>query len=232
MTTSAKACPAICAAAPATSILSGRSVRSSPTSREAPDEDARPLRRPPARAQGHVSAATRRAATPWTCRCPAFSCATARATCCLTRGCHPDVAENAEARWGSVAKVITPIMQPGDNVITALRRHRLAMRRHRCGAVLAPAFRPLRLQHLLQARYGHHARERARRPRARRMPWRPDTSPQNGSARHRPKPSTANAICSPTGASCSSPCPVIRRAPPPRWSRWKNPARSSWPPMR
>jgi N-acyl homoserine lactone hydrolase len=35
-------------------------------------------------------------------------------------GCHPDVAENAEARWGSIAKVITPIMQPGDNAITAL----------------------------------------------------------------------------------------------------------------
>jgi N-acyl homoserine lactone hydrolase len=35
-------------------------------------------------------------------------------------GCHPDVAEHGEARWGSVVKVITPIMQPGDNVINAL----------------------------------------------------------------------------------------------------------------
>jgi N-acyl homoserine lactone hydrolase len=35
-------------------------------------------------------------------------------------GCHPDVAEHGEARWGSVVKVITPIMRPGDNVINAL----------------------------------------------------------------------------------------------------------------
>jgi N-acyl homoserine lactone hydrolase len=35
-------------------------------------------------------------------------------------GCHPDVAEHGEARWGGVVKVITPIMQPGDNVINAL----------------------------------------------------------------------------------------------------------------
>jgi len=35
-------------------------------------------------------------------------------------GCHPEVAEHGEARWGSVVKVITPIMQPGDNVINAL----------------------------------------------------------------------------------------------------------------
>jgi len=35
-------------------------------------------------------------------------------------GCHPDVAENAEAHWGGLAKVMTPIMRPGDNVIAAL----------------------------------------------------------------------------------------------------------------
>jgi N-acyl homoserine lactone hydrolase len=35
-------------------------------------------------------------------------------------GCHPDVAEHAEARWGSLTKIMTPLMQPGDNVITAL----------------------------------------------------------------------------------------------------------------
>jgi glyoxylase-like metal-dependent hydrolase (beta-lactamase superfamily II) len=35
-------------------------------------------------------------------------------------GCHPAVAENAEARWGGLAKIMKPIMQPGDNVITAL----------------------------------------------------------------------------------------------------------------
>jgi N-acyl homoserine lactone hydrolase len=35
-------------------------------------------------------------------------------------GCHPEVAENAEARWGGLAKIMKPIMEPGDNVITAL----------------------------------------------------------------------------------------------------------------
>ena len=35
-------------------------------------------------------------------------------------GCHPDAAEHGEARWGSIAKVVTPIMRPGDNVINAL----------------------------------------------------------------------------------------------------------------
>jgi glyoxylase-like metal-dependent hydrolase (beta-lactamase superfamily II) len=35
-------------------------------------------------------------------------------------GCHPSVAENAEARWGSIAKLMVPIMQPGDNVIAGL----------------------------------------------------------------------------------------------------------------
>lgn len=35
-------------------------------------------------------------------------------------GCHPGVAENAEAHWGGLAKIMTPVMRPGDNVITAL----------------------------------------------------------------------------------------------------------------
>jgi len=35
-------------------------------------------------------------------------------------GCHPAVAEDAEARWGGLAKVMTPVMRPGDNVINAL----------------------------------------------------------------------------------------------------------------
>jgi N-acyl homoserine lactone hydrolase len=35
-------------------------------------------------------------------------------------GCHPAVAENAEARWGGLVKIMQPIMQPGDNVINAL----------------------------------------------------------------------------------------------------------------
>ncbi len=36
-------------------------------------------------------------------------------------GCHPSVAENAEARWGGLVKYITPIMPPGENVLTGLR---------------------------------------------------------------------------------------------------------------
>ena len=36
-------------------------------------------------------------------------------------GCHPSVAENAEARWGGLAKLMTPISPPGDNVVDNLR---------------------------------------------------------------------------------------------------------------
>jgi N-acyl homoserine lactone hydrolase len=35
-------------------------------------------------------------------------------------GCHPSVADQAQERWGGMAKVITPIMGPSDNVITGL----------------------------------------------------------------------------------------------------------------
>jgi len=35
-------------------------------------------------------------------------------------GCHPAVAEDAETRWGGMAKFITPIMGPNDNVLAAL----------------------------------------------------------------------------------------------------------------
>ena len=28
-------------------------------------------------------------------------------------GCHPAVAENAEAHWGGLAKIMTPVMRPG-----------------------------------------------------------------------------------------------------------------------
>jgi N-acyl homoserine lactone hydrolase len=37
-------------------------------------------------------------------------------------GCHPSVAENATARWGGMAKLMTPISAPGDNVIDNLAR--------------------------------------------------------------------------------------------------------------
>ena len=35
-------------------------------------------------------------------------------------GCHPAVATEAAARWGGLARLMTPIMQPGDNVVNAL----------------------------------------------------------------------------------------------------------------
>ncbi len=36
-------------------------------------------------------------------------------------GCHPTIAENPEARWGAAAKFMTPVMPPGDNVLTSLK---------------------------------------------------------------------------------------------------------------
>lgn len=35
-------------------------------------------------------------------------------------GCHPSVPEQPEARWGGLAKLMVPIMQAGDNVLTGL----------------------------------------------------------------------------------------------------------------
>ena len=35
-------------------------------------------------------------------------------------GCHPTVAEKPEGRWGGIAKLMTPIMQPGEHVLTGL----------------------------------------------------------------------------------------------------------------
>jgi N-acyl homoserine lactone hydrolase len=35
-------------------------------------------------------------------------------------GCNPDVATHAEARWGALTRVMTPIMAPDDNVIGGL----------------------------------------------------------------------------------------------------------------
>ena len=47
-------------------------------------------------------------------------CATLQGNVLFDTGCHPDVAEQPEARWGGLARLMTPIMQPGDNVVTAL----------------------------------------------------------------------------------------------------------------
>jgi N-acyl homoserine lactone hydrolase len=35
-------------------------------------------------------------------------------------GCHPTVAEQAEARWGGLARLMTPIMQADENVVNGL----------------------------------------------------------------------------------------------------------------
>lgn len=35
-------------------------------------------------------------------------------------GCHPTVAEDPEGRWGGLAKVVVPIMQPGEHVLAGL----------------------------------------------------------------------------------------------------------------
>jgi N-acyl homoserine lactone hydrolase len=36
-------------------------------------------------------------------------------------GCHPDVAGDAEGRWGPLARVMTPLMPTGDNVLNGLK---------------------------------------------------------------------------------------------------------------
>jgi len=35
-------------------------------------------------------------------------------------GCHPSVAQDAAARWGGLAKLMTPVMEPDDNVLAGL----------------------------------------------------------------------------------------------------------------
>ncbi len=41
-------------------------------------------------------------------------------------GCHPKVAEDPEGRWGGLAKLMVPIMQPGEHVLTGLAELGLA----------------------------------------------------------------------------------------------------------
>jgi N-acyl homoserine lactone hydrolase len=35
-------------------------------------------------------------------------------------GCHPDAAKDPQARWGGLAKIMTPVAPPEDNVVTGL----------------------------------------------------------------------------------------------------------------
>ena len=41
-------------------------------------------------------------------------------------GCHPSITDDAEARWGSLAKLLIPIMSPEDNVLSGLKAIGLA----------------------------------------------------------------------------------------------------------
>jgi N-acyl homoserine lactone hydrolase len=41
-------------------------------------------------------------------------------------GCHPAAAEDPEGRWGGLARLMTPIMQPGEHVLTGLAEIGLA----------------------------------------------------------------------------------------------------------
>ena len=41
-------------------------------------------------------------------------------------GCHPAVPEDPEGRWGGLAKLMVPIMRPGEHVLTGLARLGLA----------------------------------------------------------------------------------------------------------
>lgn len=44
----------------------------------------------------------------------------AQANVLFDTGCHPTIAHDAEARWGGMAKMMTPVMGPSDNVISGL----------------------------------------------------------------------------------------------------------------
>jgi len=35
-------------------------------------------------------------------------------------GCHPSVPDDPQARWGGLARLMTPIMQPGEHVLNGL----------------------------------------------------------------------------------------------------------------
>lgn len=36
-------------------------------------------------------------------------------------GCHPSAASDPQGRWGDLARVMKPMMQPGDNILTSLK---------------------------------------------------------------------------------------------------------------
>lgn len=44
----------------------------------------------------------------------------AQANVLFDTGCHPAVPEDPEGRWGGLAKLMVPIMQPGEHVLTGL----------------------------------------------------------------------------------------------------------------
>ncbi len=46
----------------------------------------------------------------------------ARGNVLFDTGCHPDIARNAEARWGTMARFMVPVMAADDHVLTSLKR--------------------------------------------------------------------------------------------------------------
>src|SRR6201998_4767861 len=44
----------------------------------------------------------------------------ARGNVLFDTGCHPSIVHDAAARWGTLAKLMTPLMGPVDNVIAGL----------------------------------------------------------------------------------------------------------------
>jgi len=55
-------------------------------------------------------------------------------------GCHPDVATDPQGRWGNLTKIMTPLMQPGDNVINALEKMKKSKYKRRALLVITDAY--------------------------------------------------------------------------------------------
>jgi N-acyl homoserine lactone hydrolase len=126
-------------------------------------------------------------------------------------GCHPAVADNAEARWGGLAKFMTPVMGSHDKVIAAPSGLGLGPRGHRRRRQFAPPFRTM-----AAATPSSRWRPQSCRPGSWRRPRRPAVSPaairpSNGTTRCRWRRSGIRAISLATDVSCWSRCLSTRR---------------------
>ena len=133
-------------------------------------------------------------------------------------GCHPAVAEDPEGRWGGLAKLMTPIMQPGEHVLTGLAGIGLepddidlVINSHLhpdhcgCNAFFRKATFLVHRDELAAARAPGSEVERLSR-----LPI--------GSSRCRSMRSAISATCLPTAASSYCRCPATRQAP---WAYWR-----------